>query len=172
MGVVVVDVEPTEPYLRMNKYHVTQRWTEDLYYNPRFNWTYKSDFEAGRFKDDASIIDVDCRKFPILGVEYLGRLLSLWDLFGAMHRVKFKYILGEPIQLTFDEARAEVVDLICKNRWHRQTQDRETEANFRERMGLCENMYDFIVGRRSDDKDMRKRWNWIGGISFYGEWVG
>ncbi|HVR89832.1 MAG TPA: hypothetical protein VHG29_01905 [Novosphingobium sp.] len=108
------------------------------------------------------MIDVKCRKFPVLDVILIRRS---WNPFTwPFHllcpgkydsEIKVKYIYDEPIQLTFDEARAEIVDLICGRRWHGQTGG--NEKSFRESRAQCKDMRDFLVGRY--------------GIGFYGRWM-
>jgi hypothetical protein len=133
----------------------------------------KDRFADGRFKEDAYIVDIDCWKFPIADVISTGRNWNFWDImflsaFGRKQKVKVKYIYHTPTKLTFDEAREEIVELICKRGWFSKTQDRESEKSFRARMAKCVNMHDLIVGRKDPDP----KGTYIGGISFYGEWVG
>lgn len=171
-----MDDKPTLPFLRLNKYHVARFSLEE----PEFRWVYnqsypkmrRRDYEASRFKEDACIIDINCKKFPILDVVNLGKSYAFWDVVLQQDMVKVKYIYDTPVQLTFEQAREEVVELICRKRWFSKTQDRESQKQFRERMALCENMRDLILGRRNTDPKTNKRFHWIGVISFYGEWVG
>jgi hypothetical protein len=171
-----VDSEPTLPFLRVNKYHVAGFNLEDATsrssYRSMIKKMRRPFFEVGRFKEDSYIIDIDCKKFPILDVVSLGPSRNLWDVIFGQDYVKVQYIFGPPVQLTFDQVREEVVELICSKRWFSKTQDRESEKQFRERMALCENMNDLIMGRRNTDPKTNKRFHWIGVISFYGEWVG
>jgi hypothetical protein len=172
----VVAIEPTLPFLRLNKYHVAAFKFDDSVERSLFKRTFpkmrRPEFESGRFKEDAYFIDITCTKFPILDVVCLGPSRNLWDVIFGQDYVKVQYIFGAPVQLTFDQAREEVVELICSKRWFSKTQDRESEKQFRERMALCENMNDLIMGRRNTDPKTNKRFHWIGVISFYGEWVG
>jgi hypothetical protein len=176
MKTVPVPTEPMLPFLRMNKYHVAGFSLHDPYtkkdYEESIPKMRKTDFEIHRFKEDACIIDVNCWKFPIRDVVSLGPSRDFWDIFWRKNRVKVQYLYDKPIQMTFEQARDEVVELICSKRWFSKTQDRESEKQFRERMTMCENMYDLIVGRRNPDAKSMKRFQWIGGISHYGEWVG
>ncbi len=134
---------------------------------------YKADFERGRFKEDSWIIDVDCRKFAILDVLNLGRGGTLWERLFSKPRVRVRYVYASPVLLSFDEARDELVEWICSKRLLRKRQqDRESEKQFRERMARCDTMRDLILGARNTDPQTIKRYQWIGGISFYGEWVG
>lgn len=168
--------EPVLPFLRFNKHHVCGFSVDDpehkSMYMSRFLKMRKIDFDAGRFKESATIIDAHCRKFPILDVVSLGPSFNFWDIVLGQNRVRIKYIFGPPIHLTFDQAREEVVELICNKRWFSKTQDRESQKNFRARMALCNTMQELIIGYRATDPKLRRLYNYIGGISFYGEWVG
>ena len=114
-----------------------------------------SAFLKGKFKEDAVVIDVNCRKFPVLDVVKLGRSWNLFDLIEPDGRIRVEYIYGMPIQMTFNEARHEIVELICGKRWHGQTGG--NEKSFREQRAACRDMKDFMSGRY--------------GIGFYGKWV-
>ena len=133
---------------------------------------YEADFADGRFKENACIVDVNCRKFPVLDVVGLGRGGTLWERLFDRPRVKVRYVYDEPVQLEFEQARSEIVELICNRRWFNKTQDRESEKQFRERMARCCNMRDLILGAPNTDPASIRRYQWIGGLSFYGEWVG
>lgn len=171
-----MDVEPALPFLRLNQFHVAGFRTDNSEEKSLFARTFpkmrKPEFDAGRFKYNANIIDINCRKFPILDVVNLGPSRNFWDIVTRQDYIKVKYIFGPPIQLTFDEAREVIVELICSKRWFGNTQDRETQKSFRVRMALCENMHELIVGYRATDPKLRRLYNYIGGIYFYGEWVG
>lgn len=174
MAIELVPSTPTLPFLRINKYQAKLFLIDDQNgrksYEMSFSKMLESAFKDGRFKEDAYIIDINGWKFPIRDVENLGRSWSCWDIFWDPFTkwIKVKYAYDTPIQLTFDEAREEIVELICRKRWFSKTQDRESQKSFRARMAKCENMRDLIVGRRDPDP----KGTYIGGISFYGEWVG
>jgi hypothetical protein len=175
METVAVPAEPTLPFLRMNRYHIAGFNLDDPYDKKDYELSIpkmrRSDFEDGRFKEDACIIDINCWKFPIRDVVSLGPSRDFWEIIWRKDRVKVQYIYDTPIKLTFDEAREEIVELICSKRWFSKTQDRESEKQFRERSALCENMRDLIIGRQVASGSKAK-YHWIGGISHYGEWVG
>jgi hypothetical protein len=176
MTTAAVPAEPMLPFVRLNRHHVAGFRLDDPYrkkaYELGFPKMLESDYEDGRFKQNAWIIDVDCCKFPIRDVVNLGPSRDFWEILWRKKRVKVKYLYDAPIKLTFEEARDEIVELICSKGWFSKTQDRESEKQFRERMALCDNMHDLIAGRPNTDPKSRKRFQWIGGISFYGEWVG
>jgi hypothetical protein len=143
-------VTPKYPLALMNRHHIVAF--------DRVEWLNKmrtSAFLKGRFKENAVVIDVNCRKFPVLDVIKLGRSWNPFDLIEPDVRIRIKYIYGEPTQLTFDEARDEIVNLICGRRWHGQTGG--NEKSFREQRAACKDMRDFLVGKY--------------GVGFYGKWV-
>jgi hypothetical protein len=116
-------------------------------------------FSKGFFKEDAVVIDVNCRKFPILDVISLGRTWSIWNYFAHLWNkdpeLSVRYVFGEPVQLTFDEARQEIVELICSRRWYGQTGG--TETGWRGSRANISNMREFLIGEY--------------GVGFYGRWV-
>jgi hypothetical protein len=176
MNIRTLPAEPTLPFIRMNRYHILQFSLDEpdsrKAYQDSFPKMPTSDFEDGRFKEDAFIVDVNCWKFPIRDVVNLGPSRDFWDIFWCSKMVKVQYLYDIPIKLSFEQAREEIVELICSKRWFSKTQDRESQKQFRERMEMCENMHDLIVGAPNTDLKSRKRFQWIGGLSFYGEWVG
>jgi hypothetical protein len=169
-----IPTEPAVPFLRMNRFHVLRFSLENSQakeaYIMGFPRMLKSDFDDGRFKENACIIDINCWKFPICDVVNIGPSRDLAGLLRNpfVKRVKVRYVYDRPIKLGFEEARDEIVELICGRRWFSKNQDRESQKSFRARMAKCENMHDLIMGRRDPDP----KGTYIGGISFYGEWVG
>jgi len=175
MGNVPVQIEPRQPFVRMNRYHIKRfplapgrLWSNDR----RFSTMFRDDFEDGRFKEDASIIDVNCMKFPIDDVINLGSGGVLWERLFEKPRVKVQYFYGSPIQLSFKEARNEIIELICTHGWFSKTQDGETERQFRERMMRCNDMEELLLGAPNNDENSKKRYQWIGGVAFFGKDVG
>lgn len=172
--------EPTLPFLRMNDYHILcvsngMGKFQDLDYENHFLKMSSRSFVEGKYKENACIIDSNCWKFPIHTVVRIGKSWDFWTVLWRLRprgEIKVRYIYDTPIKLTFEEARHEIVELICKKRWYNKTQDRESQKSFRARMALCENMHDLIIGRPDAGPKIRKRVHWIGGISYYGEWVG
>lgn len=176
MTIVAVPVEPSLPFVRMNSHHIAGFSLKDPDGRMAYKWLFpkmrKEFFDDGRFKEHAVIIDANCWKFPIRDVVNLGNSRNFWDIVLFERRVKVQYLYETPIKLSFEQARQEIVELICSKGWFSKTQDRESEKQFRERMASCDNMRDLIVGRPNTDPKSRKRFQWIGGVSFYGEWVG
>jgi hypothetical protein len=157
--------------LSISRFSLSDRY-EKLSYKDGFLHVFERDFEQRKLEQNIKIIDIDCWEFPIIDVLNLGRRWELWSMLGSNSRVKVRYIYDTPVKVTFEQAREEIVELICRKRWFSKTQDHESEKQFRERMALCENMRDLIIGRPNTDPKTRKRFHWIGGISFYGERVG
>jgi hypothetical protein len=112
-------------------------------------------FQRGQFKEDAVAIDVDCKKYPLIDVISLGRSRNPLTFSARDRLVRVEYIFGEPTQLTFDEARHEIVELICSRKWYGQTGG--TEKNFRAQRAQAKDMKEFLVGQY--------------GIAFYGRWM-
>jgi hypothetical protein len=149
---------PKSPFVLMNHHHIVKN---DKSYS--INIVGEKAFHRGKFRENAVVIDLNCRKFPIFDVVRLGLTWfgSYWNpltwpsyLFFRNSfdtEIVVKYLYGDPIQLTFDEARAEIEELICRRRWYGQTG--ETEKQFRKRSAKCKNMAEFLEG-----------------ISFYGRW--
>jgi hypothetical protein len=168
-----VSLQPRRPFLVMNQHHVTK------FVNPprALESIQGYAFENGRFRENAYIIDINCRKFPLVGAVKKGwhrhwaTLLSNLFYPPAKRFYKFDFIVGEPQPLSFEEAREEIVELICAKGWFSKTEDRESQRQFRERMEMCENMHDLIMGRPNADPKSKKRFHWIGGIHGYGESV-
>jgi hypothetical protein len=115
---------------------------------------FEDSLKMGRAALDASIIDINCMKFPITGLVTKGIERDIFNLFGLIgkRRYYFEFVTGEPKQLTFEQARSEIVEHICSHRWVGQTGG--TPAHFRKLQASKENMAELIEG-----------------ISFYGKWV-
>jgi hypothetical protein len=145
---------PKYPFAIMNRHYILVPYKEALFYE-----VGERAFERGLFKEDAVVIDVNCRKFPVIEVIKLRRTWGLLYLFPKMflrdRHLKVKYLFGEPTQLTFDEARTEIVELVCRRKWYSQTGG--TEKHWRESRAKYTNMYDFLTGTY--------------GVGFYGKWV-
>lgn len=162
---------PSDPYLVMNRYYIarfsekppptytvtttygqkkTYRWP---WFEPWIQEISQEAFDKGRFKENAVVIDADCKRYDVIGAKITGMYRNWTNLFGlTRHKdLKFEFILGEPTQLTFAAAREEVVDLICSRRWAGQTGG--TPKQFRESRAECKDMTELING-----------------IAYYGQW--
>jgi hypothetical protein len=113
--------EPTRPFLVMNHHYMTV-------FNNRKDWTESIRgfaFDNGRFKENTIIIDSDCRKFHVTGAIKqgwsfgFGGLDALTNLFRppAQRFYRFEFIVGDAEQLTFEQARNEIVEHVCNRRW-------------------------------------------------------
>ncbi|HEX8483146.1 MAG TPA: hypothetical protein VF650_14715 [Allosphingosinicella sp.] len=96
------------------------------------------------------MIDSKCRKFEILDVRAGRRAFDLFGLLWKRPMYVAEYTLGPPVQLSFQEARDFVIDLIVRRRWY--LQGHETRPKFIQRSGSYGSMKEFI-----------------GAISLYGE---
>jgi hypothetical protein len=175
----ILPSEPTTPFIRITDHEMNGfdpnrigRWDPGgkyakSTYQREFKLMLKKEFDERKYLDNARIIDVNCWKFPIIDIIDLGYHFELWNLLGGPKRHKVRYVYDTPVKMTFEEAREEVVELICKKRWYRQAIGGERQERFRERFGLCENMHDLINGRQIASGSKAK-YHWIGGISIFG----
>jgi hypothetical protein len=152
-------VVPQYPFLVMNEHYISRPESIGLH-----NKITAKGFKNGRFKENTFVIDINCMKFPVIDVLNLGRSLWPFDLLSRHKLIKVKPIYGAPVQLTYEEARHEIVELICRRGWY--TEGRVNEKQFRENRAQCNNMAELING-----KPKTKDTKGIGGISFYGKWV-
>lgn len=148
MNVSHCSAEPEYPFALLNQHHIVVPSSYGL------KVMGERAYHRGFFKENAVLIDVNCRRYEVLDVLKLGRSWHPLHWFSKDPKIRVKYVFGEPIQLTFDDARQEIVDLICSRRWHGQTGG--TEKSFRATRAQCKDMRDFLVGEY--------------GISFYGKW--
>jgi hypothetical protein len=117
--------EPHLPFLVMNHTYVChftggRVWDESVSGNA---------FEIGTFKENAVIMDAYCRKFSVIGAEKLGWCCHLHTLFGLTNllrkigkrKYKFRFLVDEPIQLTFEQMKMEVLTHIIERKLYRGT---------------------------------------------------
>jgi hypothetical protein len=142
--------EPQYPFLIMNQ-HFMCLYRKSIMLGLHNKLTTKG-FKNGRFKEKAVVIDINCMQFRVIDVLNLGR--SLWPLhLLSRHKlIKVKYIYGEPVQLTYEEARHEIVELICRRGWY--TEVWQNEKQFRETRAQCKDMAELLES-----------------VSFFGKWV-
>jgi hypothetical protein len=146
---------PKMPFVLMNRHHIILFGQSTLTFDGTWKVMGEQAFLRGKFKEDAVAIDVDCKKYPLLDVVNLGKSWNPLDLFAVDRAIKVRYVFGEPVQLTFDEARHEIVELICSRKWYGQTGG--TEKHFRQTRAQARDMREFLIGRY--------------GIGFYGRWM-
>jgi hypothetical protein len=145
---------PKYPFAIMNRHYIRMPYKESSFYE-----VGERAFELGLFKEDAVVIDVNCRKFAVIDVIKIRKTWGLLYLFPKIfvrdRHLKVKYVFGQPTQLTFDEARQEIVELVCSRKWFGQTGG--TEIGWRQSRAECKDMHEFLTGEY--------------GIGFYGRWV-
>lgn len=107
-------MQPRLPFLVMNQYYACS-------FGDKKSWSgcvSGKAFDNGTFFKDAFIYDADCRKFPVIGAEKLGWCVHSDFLFGLENvwrtpdrrMYKFRFLVGGPIQMTFEEVKKEVLD--------------------------------------------------------------
>jgi hypothetical protein len=164
---MTTQIQPLRPYLAMNRYYICRfdlPWIENLIgaikgnnkydrYADGRDLIYEDSLTNGRATSDATIIDINCMKFPVIGLVKKGIERDIFNLFGLIgkRRYYFTFLVGEPEQLSFEQARNEIVDHICSHRWVGQTGG--TPAHFRKLQASKKNMAELIDG-----------------IAFYGKW--
>jgi hypothetical protein len=166
---------PRIPYLVMNNSYACRLTGERGF--QKWNQTIRQcALNDGRFKEDAFIIAIECKKYVVTDAIKLGFCFSPYEFFGIFNmlssrknRVYDFEFLTEPLEsLTFEQAREQIIEHICKYRLLHGSG--EGEKTFRTRMARCENMSELLVGRPNTDPKTIKKFQWIGGISFYGKW--
>jgi hypothetical protein len=109
----------------------------------------------GRFRAaPVVVIDINCVRWPVTAIHVHGPSRHWQRLFtvgrGRMRKLAYEY--GPPKQLTFEEARQYICDLVVRRGWY--TQGWQNEHQFVDETMAC--------------NDMRAV---IDSISFYGKWV-
>jgi hypothetical protein len=116
-------LEPQSPFLVMNPHYVYtfdggKEWSECI---------RGSAFNKATFKKDAVIIDANCRKFQVTGAEKLGWCTHNLNGFGLANiwkrpdrrMYKFRFLVGEPIQMTFEGVKNEILDHMIERGFYR-----------------------------------------------------
>lgn len=142
---------PAMPHLMMNEYYMLQIDGTCLGRNTLIRTSAMAD---GRIAHKPIAIDINCRKFAILGIDVLGytRSLRLILTFRRKKFVRIAYRYGPPEQLTFEQARDEICALVVRRGWY--TQGWQNERQFVEKFMAFKSMKEVI-----------------GFVSFYGKWV-
>lgn len=137
------------PVLRINPSHILRfRSAGEM---RRMSQNY---FDTGDFKRNAFLIDSAGRRYAILDV--VKRRLSWNPLIQIGRRspaIIVDYHLGPPAQLTLDDIKRLIVDLVVAHRWYRQGY--ESERQFR---SAFMSFHSFV--------------ELLDNISFYGKWQG
>jgi hypothetical protein len=116
-------IEPRLPFMVIN-HHYACRFTGGKIWS---ECIHEHAFNKGTFSKDAFIIDADCRKFPVIGAEKLGwcthrhHVFGLMNLFSKPERrmYKFRFLVGEPIQMTFGDVKQQVLDHMVARGFYR-----------------------------------------------------
>jgi hypothetical protein len=78
-------------------------------------------FKSGGFKGQTFILDAECQRFDVLRIEKVRRSWDLLYLFLGPHKMfVVEYEIGQPVQLSFGEARDLVMERIIRKRWYGQ----------------------------------------------------
>lgn len=99
-------------------------------------------FTGGGFRSATYMIDSQCRKYEVLDVKAGRQAFDLFRLLWKHPMYVVEYELGPPVQLSFEEARDGVIDLIVRHRWY--LQGHETRPKFVQRSGSYGSMKEFI----------------------------
>lgn len=109
-----------------------------------------------KLKQNTYFIDADCRKYAVIDVINRGRKWESYlpyPLGARLTVIKVEYVLDEPIQLSFDEVKQLIVELVVRKKWYRQGD--QTEQEFRAMVAALKSMEELAAK-----------------ISAYGEYVG
>ena len=138
---MVEEYKPTRPYLLFHSRFIkkigNERWQQQM---------WQGVYALGWFREPCFAIDSQCRRYPLLDVRSHGLAWTIMNIsrgrgnYGRLLRVE--YVFGLPEQLTFDQAREEFVESVCRNRWW--TASNENQKQFRERNTKYLNMVDLI----------------------------
>lgn len=77
-------------------------------------------FERGGFEGETSLLDLNCKKFVVLEIEKRRRSWDLDYLLGPHKMYVVEYKISQPTQLSFEQARDTVMQLILRKRWYGQ----------------------------------------------------
>lgn len=119
-------LSPRLPLLRLNEKHILR--IRSTY---RFHTMSGSFIKNGGFKIPTSIIDSDMREYKILRIHKKRLSISIVDIFGWIERkfwYKVEYDLSDPVQLSFDDVKTKIIELVVRKRWY--AQGGESRAEF------------------------------------------
>lgn len=157
-----VSAKPAIPFLAMNRYYICEFRKPNTFIeyvigsingknrnNEHIELRRSISDEAlakGRASHEACIIDINCLKFPVMGITITGCHRSIFNLYGLVGKREydFEYNVGEPVQLAFEQAREEIVEHICSHRWAGQTG--ASPAYFRKMHGSKKTMAELMEG--------------------------
>jgi len=89
-------------------------------------------FKKGGFKGQTFILDAECQRFDVQRIEKIRRSWNLFYLLGGPQKMfVVEYDIGQPVQLSFEEARDLVMERIMRKRWYGQGGERREEFSKR-----------------------------------------
>ncbi|MBK8815234.1 MAG: hypothetical protein IPN42_06855 [Methylococcaceae bacterium] len=136
------------PALRINKFHIERfRASQEL------SCMSQKFFDQGGFKHETYFIDSEGKKFLIENVTKIRRSWHPAYWFAPSPVFIVDVTIGKPTQLTFEEIKTMVIDLVVKNRWY--TQGGENKEKFLKAFERIQSLPELIEN-----------------ISFYGKWQG
>lgn len=136
------------PVLRVNELHIRRFQSSDELH--RMTEKY---FDLGGFKQGAFFIDSEGKKFPIKNVTKKRRSWHIGYWFAPSPAIIVDISIGRPTQLSLDEIKRLIIDLVVKNRWY--SQGGEDEKEFRKAFEGFQSIAELMDN-----------------ISFYGKWQG
>jgi hypothetical protein len=172
LGVTIALDGPARPFLAMNDYYLLsydchknfmtriQEIFEDIVQNKRVmsspnmpDLIYEKAVKKKKFYKNLVIYDVHRRRFSVTDYELTSVYRDPWNLWGLIgeRQYYYRFVTAAPTQLTFEQARDEIVEHIWSHRWVGQTGG--TKDHFRTLQATKKNMEELIEG-----------------IAFYGKW--
>ena len=136
------------PVLRFNDAHIRKFKTQH-----ELNRTTQRYLDQGELNRRGYLIDSSGSRFPITRVRKIRRSWHPAFWFAPSPAIVVEVSVGKPTQLSLDEIKATIVDLVCRNHWYRQ--GGESEAAFRNALDNCQSIAEVMEN-----------------ISFYGDWKG
>jgi len=89
-------------------------------------------FKKGGFKGQTFFLGPQCQRFDVLRIHKVRRSWDLDYFFFGPHRMYVvEYEIGQPVQLSFEEARDLVMERIMRKRWYGQGGERREEFSKR-----------------------------------------
>ncbi len=134
-----MSVQPTRPYLLFHPRFIAEKGHEKIHYEIE-----EALLSTDVFKEPSFAIDVDCRKFRLKDVAKRRDIYAVWNWPGFRRNklIYVDYIFDPPEQLTFEQARDEFVEYVCKKRWW--SDSYENEEQFRARNAKYTSMAEVI----------------------------
>ena len=111
-------------------------------------WLTHSDyfFENGGFREKTFFIDSSLNEYEIFSVSKSRLSFNIVHLTGWINGLfwyKANYELSDPVQISFDELKVRVIDLVVRKRWY--AQGGQTRMQFTEAFNAFANMQDLMA---------------------------